>query len=154
MEAAAAAARSREGRGPRARARAGAPPRSPQLHPRLENDLAAQGVRDVAVLVGEIEQLAHALLGGPARRPQPRAGSISTPGFRIPCGSGSALAARRALANASGRWRSYHGLWSRPTAWWWVIVPPAARTASDAAAFTASHCSSSPPRTAGASIVK
>ena len=55
-----------------------------------------------------------------------RTGSTSTPGLRIPAGSSAALAARSASANGSGRWRSYQGRWSRPTAWWWVIVPPAA----------------------------
>jgi hypothetical protein len=57
-------------------------------------------------------------------------------------------------ANGSGRWRSYQGRWSRPTAWWWVIVPPAASSASPAAALTSSHCATSDPRRAGASTVK
>src|SRR5207302_9099388 len=39
-------------------------------------------------------------------------GSISTPGFSTPAGSTAALAARSALANGSGRWRSYQGRWS------------------------------------------
>ena len=57
-------------------------------------------------------------------------GSMRTPGLRTPAGSTAALAPRSAAANGSGRWRSYQGRWSRPTAWWWVIVPPAAITAS------------------------
>ena len=60
-------------------------------------------------------------------------------------GSTAALAARSASANGSGRWRSYQGRWSRPTAWWCVIVPPAASIASEAAALISSHCSSSRP---------
>src|SRR5215207_1595931 len=80
--------------------------------------------------------------------------STSTPGLRMPWGSTAAFAARSAAANGSGRWRSYQGRWSRPTAWWWVIVPPAAAIASEAAALTSSHCSSSAPRRAGASTVK
>ncbi len=52
--------------------------------------------------------------------------STSTPGLRIPAGSTAALAACSASANGSGRWRSYQGRWSRPTAWWWVIVAPCA----------------------------
>ena len=43
--------------------------------------------------------------------------STSTPGLSMPAGSTAALAARSAAANGSGRWRSYHGRWSRPTAW-------------------------------------
>jgi len=43
-------------------------------------------------------------------------GSTRTPGFRMPAGSTAAFAARSASANGSGRWRSYHGRWSRPTA--------------------------------------
>ena len=73
-----------------------------------------------------------------------------TPGLRSPRGSTAALAARSAAANGSGRWRSYHGRWSRPTAWWWVIVPPAASTASAAARLIASHCPSSSPARAPA----
>src|SRR5206468_1508707 len=82
------------------------------------------------------------------------AGSIRTPGLSRPRGSTAAFAPRSAAANGSGRWRSYQGRWSRPTAWWWVIVPPAAITASDAAALIADHCSSSSPRAAGESTVK
>src|SRR5205823_9820261 len=92
-----------------------------------------------------------------ATRPEdrdPLHGSISTPGLSSPAGSTAALAARSASANGSGRWRSYHGRWSRPTAWWWVIVPPAASTASETARLTASHCAASSPRRAGASTVK
>src|SRR5262249_33698016 len=81
-------------------------------------------------------------------------GSKSTPGLSTPLGSTAALAARSAAPNGSGRWASYHGRWSRPTAWWWVIVPPAARMASEAADFISSHCSSSSPRRAGARTVK
>src|SRR5207302_9412924 len=80
-------------------------------------------------------------------------GSISTPGLSAPAGSMAALAPRSASANRSGRWRSYHGRWSRPTAWWWVIVPPAAIRASDTAALISAHCSTSEPRRAGARIV-
>ena len=43
-------------------------------------------------------------------------GSISTPGLSNPSGSKVALAALSAAANNGGRWRSYHGRWSRPTA--------------------------------------
>jgi hypothetical protein len=54
---------------------------------------------------------------GASELPSPCAhGSISTPGLRIPVGSTAAFAARSASANASGRWRSYQGRWSRPTA--------------------------------------
>ena len=80
--------------------------------------------------------------------------SKSTPGLRRPAGSSADLAARSAAANGSGRWRSYHGRWSRPTAWWWVIVPPPASTASAAARLISAHCSSSSPRRAGATTVK
>src|SRR5215216_5449920 len=91
----------------------------------------------------------------PGELTRPRGhGSISTPGLRMPAGSTAALAARRAAANGSGRWRSYHGRWSRPTAWWCVTVPPAAAIASEAARFTSPQCSSSAPRRAGASTVK
>ena len=54
-----------------------------------------------------------------AARRRARHGSIRTPGLRMPAGSTAALAARRAAAKGSGRWRSYQGRWSRPTAWWW-----------------------------------
>ena len=50
-------------------------------------------------------------------------------GSSTPAGSTARFAARSASANGSGRWRSYQGRWSRPTAWWWVIVPPASITA-------------------------
>ena len=53
-----------------------------------------------------------------------------TPGLSMPSGSSAAFAARSARANGSGRSLSYHGRWSRPTAWWWVMVPPWARIAS------------------------
>ena len=36
-------------------------------------------------------------------------GSMSTPGLRMAFGSTAALAPRSAVANGSGRWRSYHG---------------------------------------------
>jgi len=52
----------------------------------------------------------------PLRRSSGHSGSISTPGFRIPRGSSARLAAFKARAKPSGRWRSYHGRWSRPTA--------------------------------------
>ena len=78
-----------------------------------------------------------------------RQGSRRTPGLRMPAGSSSALAARRAAAKGAGRWRSYQGRWSRPTAWWWVIVPPPSISASETAALISSHCSTSPPRIAG-----
>ena len=42
--------------------------------------------------------------------------SIRTPGLSIPAGSTLAFAARSAAAKTSGRWRSYQGRWSRPTA--------------------------------------
>ncbi|MET9969579.1 CGNR zinc finger domain-containing protein, partial [Streptomyces sp. NPDC006356] len=41
----------------------------------------------------------------------------STPGLRTPAGSRADLAAVRAAAKGAGRWRSYQGRWSRPTAW-------------------------------------
>ena len=90
------------------------------------------------------------------RRPaqRGRSASTSTPGLSTPAGSTAALAPRRAAANGSGRWRSYQGRWSRPTAWWWVIVPPAAITASEAAALIASHSSTWSRPFAGARIVK
>ena len=44
-------------------------------------------------------------------------GSMSTPGLRMAAGSTAALADRSACAKRSGRWRSYQGRWSRPTAW-------------------------------------
>ena len=50
----------------------------------------------------------------------------------MPAGSSARLAAASAAPNRAGRWRSYQGMWSRPTAWWWVIVPPPSITASDA----------------------
>ena len=80
-------------------------------------------------------------------------GPTRTPGFSTPAGSTARFAARRASANGSGRWRSYQGRWSRPTAWWWVIVPPASITVSETAALISSHCSTSPPRLAGQSTV-
>jgi esterase/lipase len=43
-------------------------------------------------------------------------GSISTPGLSKACGSKVAFAAFSAAANNGGRWRSYQGRWSRPTA--------------------------------------
>ena len=43
-------------------------------------------------------------------------------------GSSARFAPRSASRERSGRWRSYQGRWSRPTAWWWVIVPPASIT--------------------------
>src|SRR5688572_16946099 len=58
---------------------------------------------------------------GTGAKDRGRYGSIRTPGFRMAAGSTAAFAARRAAANGSGRWRSYQGRWSRPTAWWWVI---------------------------------
>ena len=67
---------------------------------------------------------------GCVSRPRGEAGSLSarvgssTPGLRMPAGSSVRLAAPSAAAKTSGRWRSYQGRWSRPTAWWWVIVPP------------------------------
>src|SRR6476469_2617867 len=54
---------------------------------------------------------------GPKRVATAQAGSISTPGLSMPAGSSSALAARSAAAKGAGRWRSYQGRWSRPTAW-------------------------------------
>src|SRR6185312_5634256 len=45
--------------------------------------------------------------------------SSRTPGFITPAGSSACLAPRSAAAKGSGRWRSYQGRWSRPTAWWW-----------------------------------
>ena len=89
----------------------------------------------------------------PAPEPAP-AKSSSTPGLRIPAGSTAAFAPRNAAANGPGRCASYHGRWSRPTAWWWVIVPPAARIASEAARMTALHWAASSPRRAGATQVK
>ena len=64
--------------------------------------------------VGDAERDAggmHACLGHHAG-----AGSIRTPGLSRPRGSTAAFAPRRAAANGSGRWRSYQGRWSRPTA--------------------------------------
>src|SRR5680860_556558 len=83
-------------------------------------------------------------------------GSMRTPGLRMPAGSRVALAARSASANRSGRWRSYHRRWSRPTEWWWVIVPPWAMSASAAAVLTVAHCSRRTPGSAapGAMTVK
>jgi len=78
---------------------------------------------------------------------------LSTPGLSAPFGSSACLAARSAAANGAGRWRSYQGRCSRPTAWWWVIVPPPSITASAAARLISAHCSSSEPRRAGARIV-
>src|SRR5207244_11701512 len=72
-------------------------------------------------------------------------GSMSTPGLRMPRGSRAAFAAPSAAAKPAGRSRSYHGRWSRPTAWGWVIVPPRARMAAAAAGLIAAHCSSSAP---------
>ena len=77
-----------------------------------------------------------------------------TPGLRTPAGSSSALTLVRARPNAAGRWRRYHGSWSRPTAWWWVIVPPAASSTSEAAALISSHMASSDPIRPGAVIEK
>ena len=74
---------------------------------------------------------------------------ISTPGFNTPAGSSSRLAACSTAANGSGRCASYHGRWSRPTAWWWVIVAPWRWRISDAATLSASHVSSSSPRPRG-----
>src|SRR5215216_3440321 len=109
---------------------------------------AAPGARLVVLLLGLADGL-HVLGGGVDGH-----GSKSTPGLSRASGSSTALAARSAAANGPGRWRSYHGRWSRPTAWWWVIVPPAARIASPAAHLIACHCSSSAPRRAGATTVK
>ena len=54
---------------------------------------------------------------GPGELPFPcRHGSIRTPGLRMPAGSTAFLAAPSAAAKRSGRWRSYHCRWSRPTA--------------------------------------
>ena len=61
-----------------------------------------------------------------AAPPHAFAREIRTPGLRMPAGSSAVFAAASAAANGSGRCRSYHGRWSRPTAWWWVIVPPLA----------------------------
>src|SRR5439155_5238991 len=97
------------------------------------------------------EQPTHA--SGTEYRDRHRSGSISAPGFMMPAGSTAALAARSARAKGSGRWRSYHGRWSRPTAWWWVIVPPWRRSASLAACLISPHCSSSLPRRPGAITV-
>src|SRR5262249_21895263 len=81
--------------------------------------------------------------GGGLHRPL-REGSSKPPGLSTARGSSLSFAARSASAKDSGRWRSYQGRWSRPTAWWWVIVPPPSITASDAAALISSHCSTSP----------
>src|ERR1700747_1011430 len=46
--------------------------------------------------------------------PMARAGSIIVPGLSRRRGSRACFAALRAAAKSSGRWRSYHGRWSRP----------------------------------------
>ena len=77
-------------------------------------------------------------------KPRYGAGS-STPGFMMPAGSSAALAPLSAAAKMSERWRSYQGMWSRPTAWWWVMVPPASMIASETAFLTVSYCAESRP---------
>ena len=100
-----------------------------------EHDAVARGYR-VGVAVRDAgpgqrqaqppESRQHPVGAGQLASPCARHGSIRTPGFRMPAGSTADFAARSAAAKGSGRWRSYQGLWSRPTAWWCVIVPPAA----------------------------
>ena len=58
----------------------------------------------------------HAVRAGQLTPPSGH-GSTRTPGLRMPAGSTAAFAARSASANGAGRWRSYQGRWSRPTAW-------------------------------------
>src|SRR4051812_22818706 len=108
--------------------------------------LAAPRAGLVVVLLGLADGL-HVLRGCV----DAHACSQSTPGLSRPSGSSAAFAARHAAANGSGRCASYQRRWSRPTAWWCVIVPPAASTAAPATALTACHCSTSAPRSAGAS---
>src|SRR2546423_1298545 len=50
--------------------------------------------------------------------------ATSLPGLRIPAGSRTSLAARRASTPSVPISSGSHGAWSRPIAWWWVIVPP------------------------------
>src|SRR6266849_1079345 len=90
---------------------------------------------------------------GSAPDPRQGLGSMRTPGLSTPAGSSADLAAASAAAKPAGRSRSYHGRWSRPTAWWCVIVPPRRRIASEAACLIAAHCSSSAPRRPGAITV-
>ena len=87
---------------------------------------------------------------GPSTATLIAAASSSTPGFITPAGSTAAFAPRSAAANGSGRWRSYQGRWSRPTAWWWVIVAALLRSARPRRPrLIAPHCSISSPRRAG-----
>jgi hypothetical protein len=67
-----------------------------------------------------------------------------------PAGSTTFFAARSIAANGSGRWASYQGRWSRPTAWWWVMVPPWAEIESETADLISSHCETVLPQRPGA----
>src|SRR5699024_11317495 len=83
------------------------------------------GPRDAGVLVFGVA--AHSLAGP----------FMSFPGFMIPAGSTSALAARSIRSHLSPVSADSHGPWSAPTARWWVIVPAPATMASPAADLSA-----------------
>ena len=121
--------RARARAGASSRARGGPCPRARRRRPRRSRRRSRAGPRATAAAA-----VAATVRAAPGRRGPVRVavrtqgssqGSIRTPGLRMPAGSTADFAARSAAANGSGRWRSYHGRWSRPTAWWWVIVPPA-----------------------------
>src|SRR5262249_13790721 len=78
-----------------------------------------RSLREIVVVVVFVERLERRRKYHPTQVEDHRAkahGSMSTPGLSTPAGSSTRLAARNASAKGSGRWRSYQGRWSRPTA--------------------------------------